>query len=103
MVDSEFIVVKMKLCHRNLLFFLLNHFPDEEPMVEVALHLFIEGVHHQLLVSVAMVALEAEVIHKNDRVDVAAVEKIISIQDRATEAQESMKFTFTYFLKLLLE
>lgn len=74
-IDSNLVVVELKLRHRDMLFFLLYHFPHETALVEVILHLLVERVDDKLFEVVALIALETKKIQQDDRVDVAAVGK----------------------------
>lgn len=56
-----------------MFFFLFNHFPYEAALVEMILHLFVERICDELLELISLVALEAEKIHQDDGMYVAAV------------------------------
>lgn len=56
------------------------HFPSEHPLVVITLHLFVHGVHHQLLESIYRETLESEEIHHVNRVFITAKRHICFCQ-----------------------
>lgn len=62
MIHGNFIVIELQLRDWNLFFLLLNHFPDETTLIEVILHLLVQGVCDELLEVVSGIAFESKKI-----------------------------------------
>jgi hypothetical protein len=72
MIDCQFVIVEIQFDNRQMLLFLLNHFPHENPLIVMILHLLVDRVDEHLLKAIAMEAFKAENVHQSDGKGIAA-------------------------------